>query len=250
MTSPFSWGKFARESSKTYHPLVSSDSYSSSEDGEAGLKTNSRPQYTSRRRGLHVFIIFLVVSIIALGTYTAKLYVRQSHTIGPKPITCLCGSSTAEAEAMGCKYDSLAACWLPDHCRDDELTAEFERAGTEPNGEWPYWADTNATKRISLKEVGLLADRPKSEAMFYSTFGWHKAHCAFYWRKEFRMRAKGLMLEDRYDRESHVAHCYPIFMARIPLDSVGAGFGVNLGGERQHGEEKEHTHTSHNGGKL
>ena len=37
------------------------------------------------------------------------------------PLTsCDCGPSIAEALNRGCKYDSLAAAWLPPHCRDDE----------------------------------------------------------------------------------------------------------------------------------
>lgn len=235
MNSPVFWGKHTRKASQNYHPLVSSPDSSYSEDSEAELKVIPGPQYTTWRRKLYGIIIFLVVLVVALGTYVAKLHFMEDHGIGPKPIKCLCGSSTSEAETLGCKYDSLAACWLPTHCRDDELTAEFEHAGDGPNGEWTYWADSNATRGMTLEEVGLLANLPKPQAMFYSTFGWHVAHCAFYWRKEFRMRAKGLMLENRYDRESHVEHCYPIFMANIPLDAIGAGFGVKLGGERDVG---------------
>lgn len=53
-------------------------------------------------------------------------------------MTCSCGKSVAEAIANGCKYDLLASAWLPEQCRDDELTAEFNKAGPGPNGEWTY----------------------------------------------------------------------------------------------------------------
>jgi hypothetical protein len=42
---------------------------------------------------------------------------------------CVCGETTEEAISLGCKFDSLSMAWLPDHCRDDELTAEFETTG-------------------------------------------------------------------------------------------------------------------------
>jgi hypothetical protein len=42
---------------------------------------------------------------------------------------CVCGETVAEAISLGCKFDSLSMAWLPDHCRDDELTAEFETTG-------------------------------------------------------------------------------------------------------------------------
>lgn len=232
MNSLLFWRKNPQKPSHNYHPVVSALESSYSDENKVEIRVVPGAQHATWRRNLFGVVILLVSVLIALGIYTAKLYPLANRSLGPQPITCLCGSSTAEAEALGCKYDSLAACWLPDHCRDDELTAEFENAGSGPNGEWPYWADRNATRQLSIKEVGLLADLSKHEAVFYSTFGWHVAHCAFYWRKEFRMRAKGLMLENRYDREDHVAHCYPIFMASIPVDSIGAAFGVNIGGER------------------
>ncbi|RFU24747.1 hypothetical protein B7463_g11597, partial [Scytalidium lignicola] len=208
MNSPVSWGKHTQKASQTYHPLVSSPDSSYSEDSEVELKVIPGPQYTTWRRKLYGIIIFLAVLVVALGTYVANLHAMEDHGIGPKPIECLCGSSTSEAETLGCKYDSLAACWLPMHCHDDELTAEFEHAGDRPNGEWTYWADSNGTRRMTLEEVGLLANLPKPHAMFYSTFGWHVAHCAFYWRKEFRMRAKGLMLENRYSQLKFTTNMY------------------------------------------
>jgi hypothetical protein len=68
--------------------------------------------------------------------------VNQGHKHGlstfKPPSSCRCGESVAEALSLGCKYDSLAVAWLPPHCRDDELTAEFEAQGTGPNGSWTY----------------------------------------------------------------------------------------------------------------
>jgi hypothetical protein len=236
MSIPFSWFQNTRMISKDYRSLVSSPDFSDSEDGKTQCIQISGQQYKLFKRTSYGVIVFLVVVTAGLGTYLAKTHMSTSRGPGLKSITCLCGSSTSEAQAMGCKYDSLSASWLPAHCRDDELTAEFEHASGRPNGEWPYWADRNGTQPLDLEQVGLLANLPKAQAVFYSTFGWHVAHCAFYWRKEFRMRAKGLMLENRYDRENHVEHCYPIFMASIPLDSIGAAFGVKIGGERDAGE--------------
>lgn len=58
----------------------------------------------------------------------------NDHQLSPAHRGCYCGTSSTEAKSMGCKYDSLAAAWLPEHCRDDELTAEFDRSGDGPNG--------------------------------------------------------------------------------------------------------------------
>lgn len=58
----------------------------------------------------------------------------NGDSLSSGPQGCYCGTSSAEAKSMGCKYDSLAAAWLPEHCRDDELTAEFDHSGDGPNG--------------------------------------------------------------------------------------------------------------------
>jgi hypothetical protein len=42
---------------------------------------------------------------------------------------CDCGLDLGTAEAHGYIYDHLATAWLPAHCRDDELTANFDCAG-------------------------------------------------------------------------------------------------------------------------
>jgi hypothetical protein len=47
---------------------------------------------------------------------------------------CDCGESVAETISRGCKFDSLAKTLLPEHCQDDELTAEFNTACNGPNG--------------------------------------------------------------------------------------------------------------------
>ncbi|CCT63687.1 uncharacterized protein FFB20_02861 [Fusarium fujikuroi] len=123
---------------------------------------------------------------------------------------CNCGDSVAEAVEMGCKYDALAAAWLPDHCRDDALTAEFERMGHEKGGKWPYYSDQNLTKGISVEELGPKADEPGF--LFYSTGEWHMAHCLFYWKKQYRARFNNVTVEPRYDNERHIQHCITVLL--------------------------------------
>ena len=83
-----------------------------------------------------------------------------------------------------------------------------------------------------MEEIAQLADLPRQQAVFYSTFGWHVAHCGFVWRKQFRMRERGLTIESRYDQESHIKHCYMMFMSGAPLEEVSTRSVVKLGGER------------------
>ncbi|KAK1710292.1 uncharacterized protein BDZ83DRAFT_540702, partial [Colletotrichum acutatum] len=142
----------------------------------------------------------------------------------PTIASCDCGNSTTEAVTLGCKYDSLAAAWLPEHCRDDELTAEFERSGPGPDGQWTYWADTAHTQEISVEEIAKMADN-QEELRFHMSGHWHVLHCIFYWRKEYRARFNGKMVEPRSDNEKHIKHCGKIFLD--PGYGTVAGVALN-----------------------
>lgn len=139
-------------------------------------------------------------------------------------ISCNCGSSIAEALTLKCKYDSLAAAWLPPPCRDDELTAEFETLGPGPNGSWIYWADKAHTKEVSLTEIAAMGD--DSTQRFHMSAEWHVVHCIYYWIREFRTRTNGKRVEPISDDEAHIRHCGKIFMAKNAWGTV-AGVALN-----------------------
>ncbi|KAE9363908.1 hypothetical protein N431DRAFT_390106 [Stipitochalara longipes BDJ] len=128
-----------------------------------------------------------------------------------------CGNSTAEAKALGCKFDELASAWLPAVCRDDALTEEFSRAG--PNGTWKYYSDPDLTTELSLEELSLYGDL--NGQWYFMTGEWHIVHCAFYWRKKYRAPLLGITLEPRYDSLVHVEHCGHLI--RHPLKYTHAG---------------------------
>jgi len=146
-----------------------------------------------------------------------------------RSVSCHCGSSISEALSLECQFDTVSASWLPAQCRDDELTAEFDRAG--PGGKWEYWADMAMTRQLKPEQVGALVDKPEDEAYVWVSWGWHVSHCSFYWRKQVRMAERGLRIERRYSDKSHVAHCQQVFMARDPLDAVITTAHVRLGGD-------------------
>lgn len=135
----------------------------------------------------------------------AATYQIQQQSPGALP-GCNCGKSVQQALQLNCKYDTLAAAWLPPHCRDDELTAIFDRSGDGPNGSWTYWQDSKHTKEFAIQDLGALADLPQGGA-FYTIHRWHLVHCFFYWRKTIRANRLGVTLEQRYNTESHVTHC-------------------------------------------
>lgn len=124
--------------------------------------------------------------------------------------------------SLGCKYDSLAAAWLPAHCRDDEVTEDFEKAGPGPNGSWTYWADKEHTQELTLYEVSLYADRQPE--LFHTSLEWHRKHCIWSWLKEHRSKFNGIIYDPRSDTEAHIRHCGKMLLE----DSNGTTSGVAL----------------------
>ncbi|POR36616.1 Uncharacterized protein TPAR_03196 [Tolypocladium paradoxum] len=120
----------------------------------------------------------------------------RPETLEPGLNTCDCGRTIKEALMRSCVYDTLATAWLPPYCRDDELTAEFDRSGPGRNGEWHYFADEGATIRLNKAEIGMLGE---TSGKFWASRDWHIAHCLFYWQKYTRMRYTGVIMEERKD---------------------------------------------------
>lgn len=128
---------------------------------------------------------------------------------------CDCGESISTAISMGCKYDSLSVAWLPAHCRDDELSREFEQLGPGPNGTWLYWpgSDRQHKQVLNLSEVAALADDEQNN-MVRTSADWHFHHCFFYWRKLHRAGLSGKIVEPDYNHEEHIRHCGIVFEER------------------------------------
>ncbi|PYH94051.1 hypothetical protein BO71DRAFT_441298 [Aspergillus ellipticus CBS 707.79] len=142
--------------------------------------------------------------------------------------SCSCGNSLTEAMARSCRYDTLSATWLPPHCRDDELTAQFDASGPGVDGAWTYYADQRGYSTMSLAEIAQLPENDTQE-YFYTTHHWHIMHCSFYWRKLHRMvhRVEGAAkrIEHRSDSESHIDHCEMIFLSDAPMEAIVTGSG-------------------------
>jgi len=128
---------------------------------------------------------------------------------------------------MGCKYDTLAACWLPDACRDDELSQEFDAAA--PNGTWTYFANQGATRTLTLEE---LSDLPDGNNCFWVPQRWHLLHCTFYWKKLYRQRSTGVTMEKHYDGLGHINHCEMLLLKSGDLDEIITEAAVGLSGDR------------------
>jgi hypothetical protein len=189
------------------------------------LWTSSEPHRWQRRSILHTLVYILagwgVTSIfIRIGSswstsqQTPDLYdVYRPKTLPPGLNLCDCGATIKEALSRSCIYDALATAWLPPTCRDDELTAEFERAGPGPDGAWEYFLDENGTVPLSKPQIAALGE---TGGAFWAARDWHIAHCVFYWQKLVRMRDTGAIMEARFDTLEHAKHCGQLILKPVP----------------------------------
>lgn len=191
------------------------------------------PRRTSTR--LHLWIaIFVCVLLVLVGSdVTIRWSLRPRKNLEALIGSCYCGRSVAEAKRLGCKYDSVTISWLPLHCFDEELSNEFNSAG--PGGEWPYYADLEGTRRLTLEEVALLAD---TDSEFFTTHLWHLTHCNYVWRKLLRSLENGIQLERSTASMSHIEHCATLHspaMHNTSLNSVSTAASNSFsGGEKEH----------------
>lgn len=191
--------------------------------------------YSKWKKGILLgFLIFLALfGLLDLGYRTYTL--MQSH----RPISCNCGDTIAEALAQGCKYDSLAAAWLPPACRDNVLNEAFEHAGSNDDGSWPYYADLNKTRLLSLEEVSMI---PETGGNFFTTQRWHLVHCMYYWKKMFLAGERNTRIEHRYNNMNHINHCEMMVLAQYPLDEIATTAGVSLHSDVVPGKPSKHHH--------
>ena len=92
----------------------------------------------------------------------------DGYVTWPDHKSCSCGPTVEAALAQGCKFDSHALAWLPPHCRDDELTKEFETLGPRPDGSWELYATRDRSQPLNFSDISM---HPGTR--FYMTLEWH-----------------------------------------------------------------------------
>ena len=163
-----------------------------------------------------LIVILAIIGVLSLfrGNWWDRDLVSSIDSHDPKDV-CYCGKTIAEAKARGCRYDSIAIQWLPPACRDDELNDEFERAG--PHGQWEYFSDEAKTRKYSVEEIAEMAN---TGGYFWATHRWHVLHCTYTWRKLFRQRFTGAVIEDHSDTMGHIDHCEQLIQMQFDFDDL------------------------------
>jgi hypothetical protein len=110
----------------------------------------------------------------------------------------LCGNSSAEARALGCRFNQLTWAWLPPDCpmyaNDQFMAAE----------EWVYWEDLERTKAVGEEVWDEVLD---GERMIFAELREHATHCVYYFLSASQVIRDGTPYYDKMVNYDHHEHC-------------------------------------------
>lgn len=185
---------------------------------------------TLLRATVTILAFWGLVDILSHTSHQASLLLVAAPSNDAPP--CWCGTSNQEAIAMGCIYDHIAVDWLPAHCHDADLVAEFDASGpAPPNGTWPYYRAKShgmlGTQFAPVDTTTAIDALARDGEDYWATVEWHVAHCLFTWRKQVRFEHDGeraSVVEPWNSHEAHVRHCdkyiWNVIKNRRPLDEI------------------------------
>lgn len=155
--------------------------------------------------------LYLIIATL-LGFLASSVLSYISHL---PPTKLHCGSSYAEATALGCKFDLLSTGWIPHQCFDEASETEYREWIVNTNnsgrGPFPYFKDKALTE--SFENIDALS---RYEGLIYTTMREHLAHCTQLMRRTHRAALSGSRMAklnvDEDDGEAvvtseHIAHC-------------------------------------------
>ncbi|TVY18746.1 hypothetical protein LARI1_G004063 [Lachnellula arida] len=107
--------------------------------------------------------------------------------------------------------------WLPKECSDPTIEAEFiESTGLK------YWRDMNYTTEVPLEEVQR-GDGP----IFFVKSDYHRAHCAFLFKKMHRAISHGKKVDGLVSPVHHTSHCVHMLLADDDVHSTAESTPVH-----------------------
>ena len=167
---------------------------------------------TSHRSYTILLILLTVLGITEVGIIAQSL--STSRTSRPQVLLSPCGHSPTEARALGCHFDIMSFCWLPDKCYDTELSSTFDNLT-----QWEWFLDPNKTQPVAHEQV------MAGEYMgLYVSWEYHLRHCTAMWRKLHRaVLGDGRVAVDSYIANyDHTRHCEQMLLGQrgLGLDEV------------------------------
>lgn len=209
-----------------YKAVPASDEDADADDGvpdpHLKMRSPTKPSFLKRHLATILIVLLSLTTLLLLLAVTAAITlppIRSAILLrfsadypNPRPVLH-CGNTTAEAEAQGCEYDPLAACWLHPDCPHD-YSEEFM---TYNDGEpFHYYYDQAKTRRFeSWDELAQLG-------YYWSSTREHLVHCSFIIRRGQDTRARGARVDSMVSSLHHVDHCAEFLADQLgkPLETL------------------------------
>ncbi|KAJ5113793.1 hypothetical protein N7456_002327 [Penicillium angulare] len=181
---------------------------------ESASEKRSSNQGPSKRNYiiLSIAIFFfgsILFSLIGLYQYLATRNLPKSGAQASNP----CGNSTAEALALGCKFDQLMWAWYPAHCphyaNDEFLNAEPERP-------WQFYINPY-TRQVANDEEWV--DAMDNKVRIYGERREHLTHCVFMFLSLGQIIRDGTKYTPRQVEYPHLEHCAELLLEGLKNDT-------------------------------
>lgn len=114
-----------------------------------------------------------------------------------------CGTTPAEARALGCKFDIMSFAWTPPSCYDHARSQSF----LSTHGPWTFYLDHNATIPLSTEDLS-------NHEVIWTEHGYHVVHCLYAWERLHRAsllssssEQTGVLVPGEMANLNHTMHC-------------------------------------------
>lgn len=158
----------------------------------------------------------IVVAFLA-GYGTFRLFgdltgsLNRSKVVSDPRFYCKhsCGRSASEGISNGCMFDWMTLDYRRPDCIDIELSEEFSRLGTGPDGSWEFLtAMPGRESEYALVNESMLANLVEPGRQVWTSQYWHVMFCIYKWRAQYRGQFLGTVDDmDRKGAELHHGHC-------------------------------------------
>ncbi|KAF2434839.1 hypothetical protein EJ08DRAFT_581362 [Tothia fuscella] len=109
----------------------------------------------------------------------------------------VCGSTPAEARALGCKFDIMSFAWTPSQCYDHDFSQKF----LKEQGPWIFYLDHNATHPLAF-------DTLSNYEIVWTEHSYHVVHCLYAWERIHQAYLKeDRLLPKEMGSINHTEHC-------------------------------------------
>jgi hypothetical protein len=116
-----------------------------------------------------------------------------------------CGSTPAEARALGCIFDVMSFAWTPPACYDHS----FSQAFLAKNGPWIFYLDHNATMPLPFDELSdyEIVWTEHSYHVVHCLYAWERIHQAYLGPTAYEDASKRKLLPKEMGSINHTEHC-------------------------------------------